>query len=577
MLIKKKLNCVSNGFDFTNIPKAPRSRKMKVSSKIDYVESHFNGIDLLASLAGKLLEDSESSSTSASAFQGDNLDHLCVKIKPEHGDINNNKPCKTEFYDHPASKSSSESTKESCLQFPSLEQEPVFDRKKGFGLTGLLGCESKNRDSDLLVESRSVSEETCVVNVDAGDNTKLVCRDDDENYCKYYKFSDKCKLYRPLTRVVHRRTKKSAMKRYGRTFPTSRCFDDTRTDGCLKSFHRKRKLCYGNNPWKHETTIYKKRRLSNKGLVSNSDGGVSSESVSNSPVKGDSVKFSIKSFRIPELFIEVPETATVGSLKRTVMEAVTSLLGDGIRIGVLVQGKKIRDDNNTLSQSGLSLRENLDSLGFTLEPGHEKPLVPLCSENLAISMPTNITNFSERSEASPALDSTILFGLQDAGNGVENNNQELVPYQSEISSVDEQHSPDSRALVPVSALASEPLAIVPLNEKPKRTEASQRRTRRPFSVNEVEALVHAVEEIGTGRWRDVKLGSFDSASHRTYVDLKDKWKTLVHTASIAPQQRRGEPVPQELLDRVLAAHRYWSEKQMKQNVKQQQVAATMLV
>jgi len=27
------------------------------------------------------------------------------------------------------------------------------------------------------------------------------------------------------------------------------------------------------------------------------------------------VKLSIKSFRIPELFIEVPETATVGSLK----------------------------------------------------------------------------------------------------------------------------------------------------------------------------------------------------------------------------------------------------------------------
>ena len=27
------------------------------------------------------------------------------------------------------------------------------------------------------------------------------------------------------------------------------------------------------------------------------------------------VKFSIKSFRVPELFIEVPETATVGSLK----------------------------------------------------------------------------------------------------------------------------------------------------------------------------------------------------------------------------------------------------------------------
>nr|2QHB_A Chain A, Telomere binding protein TBP1 [Nicotiana glutinosa]2QHB_B Chain B, Telomere binding protein TBP1 [Nicotiana glutinosa] len=86
-----------------------------------------------------------------------------------------------------------------------------------------------------------------------------------------------------------------------------------------------------------------------------------------------------------------------------------------------------------------------------------------------------------------------------------------------------------------------------------------RRIRRPFSVAEVEALVEAVEHLGTGRWRDVKMRAFDNADHRTYVDLKDKWKTLVHTASIAPQQRRGEPVPQDLLDRVLAAHAYWSQ------------------
>lgn len=29
----------------------------------------------------------------------------------------------------------------------------------------------------------------------------------------------------------------------------------------------------------------------------------------------DSVKLKIKSFRVPELFFEIPETATVGSLK----------------------------------------------------------------------------------------------------------------------------------------------------------------------------------------------------------------------------------------------------------------------
>lgn len=50
--------------------------------------------------------------------------------------------------------------------------------------------------------------------------------------------------------------------------------------------------------------------------------------------------------------------------------------------------------------------------------------------------------------------------------------------------------------------------------------------------------------------------------------MQDKWKTLVHTARISPQQRRGEPVPQELLDRVLAAHAFWSQQQAKQQLKQ---------
>lgn len=52
-----------------------------------------------------------------------------------------------------------------------------------------------------------------------------------------------------------------------------------------------------------------------------------------------------------------------------------------------------------------------------------------------------------------------------------------------------------------------------------------------------------------------------------YCCHQDKWKTLVHTAKISPQQRRGEPVPQELLDRVMAAHDYWSPHQAKQQGK----------
>ncbi|KAL1545140.1 tryptophan synthetase, variant 2 [Salvia divinorum] len=164
---------------------------------------------------------------------------------------------------------------------------------------------------------------------------------------------------------------------------------------------------------------------------------------------------------------------------------------------------------------------------------------------------------------------------------------------------------ESKALVPAPSAKQDALAVVSVR-KSKRSESTQRRIRKPFTVAEAEALVQAVEKLGTGRWRDVKLRAFDNAKHRTYVDLKvklvtvvslyflcttymmlyigrmssaaslpmaynevvvqlrDKWKTLVHTAGISPQQRRGEPVPQELLDRVLTAHAYWSQHQPKQ-------------
>lgn len=62
--------------------------------------------------------------------------------------------------------------------------------------------------------------------------------------------------------------------------------------------------------------------------------------------------------------------------------------------------------------------------------------------------------------------------------------------------------PDSRALVAVPAMSLEALAVVPMNMKTNRADLVQRRTRRPFSVSEVEALVHAVEELGTGRFDD---------------------------------------------------------------------------
>lgn len=293
------------------------------------------------------------------------------------------------------------------------------------------------------------------------------------------------------------------------------------------------------------------------------------------------VKFSIKSFKVPELLIEIPETATVGSLKRTVMETVTAFLEGGLHVGVLLQGKKVRDDNKTLLQAGISHGDKIDNLGFTLEPnlrqapetltGPEHPHLLLPCDTVepqplsripAITAPTSVSR--------PSAVEPILTSL-----GPESDHDSVHSPTSE-SVQDNPTATNSRALVPVPDMDVKALAVVPLC-KSKRSELVQRRIRRPFTVSEVEALVQAVEKLGTGRWRDVKIRAFDHAKHRTYVDLKDKWKTLVHTAKISPHQRRGEPVPQELLDRVLSAHAYWSQQQAKLQMKTSPAESRLLL
>lgn len=157
--------------------------------------------------------------------------------------------------------------------------------------------------------------------------------------------------------------------------------------------------------------------------------------------------------------------------------------------------------------------------------------------------------FISRSLATPVLDSGISDALPDpppltnSGNNIESNHESV---SSHADILTDKALSDSRALVAVPPVSAEALALVPVNQKSRRSELVQRRTRRPFSVSEVEALVQAVEELGTGRydiiccsdhyetcasvlgslnvlicrWRDVKLRSFENADHRTYVDLK---------------------------------------------------------
>ncbi|KAJ0678356.1 putative transcription factor MYB-HB-like family [Helianthus annuus] len=427
-------------------------------------------------------------------------------------------------------------------------------------------------------------------------NVKVNSRDDDEKYFRYTNRSNtRLRGLGSRSRARYTRMRKMIPSRYWKVAQTLRDYELQNGTGMwsillfskqkiyfftelkknmivirlfivlgsgAKSFYQKRKNIYMRERFQADV-VYKRRKLFHQSSRNPCIKKESSESMPNL------VKFSIKSFKVPELYVEVPETATVGSLKRSVMEAVTAILHGQLHVGVLVQGKKVRDDNRTLQQSGISKNCNLESLGFTLEPSLPE------GSSLLLQQETPSCNMQEqlcRSPSSPDIGGGLSNSSADhpfpataTKNRVETN-EVSTTFAAEVTPLE-----DSKALVLAPAVDAEALAVVPLSEKPaKKFEFSQRRTRRPFSVSEVEALVEAVETLGAGRWRDVKMRAFDDANHRTYVDLKDKWKTLVHTASIAPQQRRGEPVPQDLLDRVLAAHAYWSQHQAKQHAKKNQ-------
>ncbi|XP_052205881.1 telomere repeat-binding protein 4 isoform X2 [Diospyros lotus] len=662
MVLKKRLDYGFNGYQVPVIPRGPRSIRRRSSQKKEIEDSQICAFELLAVVAGKLLQESESSASS-NADEGKNISFIhrggIKREKSEDGKV-----LKPECLDQASCIEGaflSEVAAHKCNlkstvgEFPNPECDTVmestsiisgsdFPRKVGHDvklevpenltafekLPGKIDDGSPNcgESSDACVDNRIEQqlevegyrrhntdlatinihnsedpEELCVntsqlVNSDSSvqltsymdsvpnvsfpehrSSVNLAIRDDDEKYVVRNWPNSKMRAFRPQPCTGRRRIRKLPTSRYWKVAPKLKDYEFPNTNGVVKRISCNRKGLHSGERIQREGH-FKKRKLFGHSLTAAYNREGSSESISNSPEKGmkggksglamklHRVKFSIKSFKVPELYVDVPETATIGSLKRTVMEAVTAILQGGLHVGVLFQGKKVRDDNRTLLQSGISHKHNLDTLGFTLEPSSVIASPPVSPQDPPAFLPCETDQQSTRSPAGLISESGFSNASHDpppAANvdGLVECNKEMLPPPTDVQN--EGPTPDSKALVPVPAMNVEALAVVPVNQKARRTELVQRRTRRPFSVSEVEALVEAVEQLGTGRWRDVKLRAFEDADHRTYVDLKDKWKTLVHTASISPQQRRGEPVPQELLDRVLAAHAYWSQHQSKQH------------
>ncbi|CAH9074897.1 unnamed protein product [Cuscuta europaea] len=529
MVSKKRLDYYGfNGYQVPPTPRAARSARRRGITQRKVDDNQMCAFDLLACIAGKLLVDGESSPTAKDS-----------NIK--NGDLNEDHrtmidtSCNQKQTLFPSDLVSQPSVSNNCLSdIPHSPNSTFSNVELRFSRNHIPPCGS------FLAKRDDVKLGSC-------------SRDDDENPMRWD----------PSLTSYNKAFRKLLACQCWELNPKSEDKEYLNADvgDCLK----------------HQVSLrdypYKKRKLYTCGSVGNSSNGPStlseSECLRFSP--GDShVKLKIKSFRVPELFIEIPESATIGSLKRTVMEAVTAILGGGLCVGVLFQGKKVRDDKKTLLQTGISHNNKLDALGFTLEPNPSPdPQLLVCPEEHSQLCYDSAKPRKRYPPACSIAHAGVKSGPLDDVTDEEGTN--LINFIEWDCDLDQSHpddvSPDksaagSRTLVPVSGANMESRATVPVL-KPKRNKAARRRIRRPFSVAEVEALIQAVEKLGTGRWRDVKLRAFDEAKHRTYVDLKDKWKTLVHTARISPQQRRGEPVPQELLDRVLAAHAYWTQKQAK--------------
>ncbi|KAI4383972.1 hypothetical protein MLD38_009749 [Melastoma candidum] len=642
MVLKKGFQSRMVSFD-APVPRAPRSARRRSRHNKISDGKHHCPIELLASLAGKLLQENESSSASNNASDENNLLAFCkdrVKEERQHVD----KPLKVESLElgsceesnfvvqheleckdqQPKQESQSKDESDHSVECTSVisdfvpldkgksDTKPmVFNNVDGIRVEGtrksifkdLLRGRNVATNNDRIKLQKPSCRDPSRMTYFSRHRTdiNLFGRDDDEKFSRMNKCSNRLKSFRYHQRVGDHRIRKLLSSKCWRAAPKLKDYEFSKSDCNAKPMliSYKRKAFH---KWERyqDDCLYKKRKLFDRSSIVTTDVVVSGESNSNLPtksviadkdvpveeggtsasisgsqaalhVKDTNVKLSIKSFKIPELFIDVPQTATVGSLKRTIIEAITAILGSGLRVGVVLHGKKIRDDGRTLLQSGLCCQENLENLGFTLEPTLENPQQATVGENPPLMAPCDAPN--QLTSVCEAIGSEIgvLDGVGDqpllthASDHIVDNTPDNVPILPD--SLPDNNSPDCTAIIPLPVVHMEPLAAVPINQKNKRSELSQRRIRRPFSVTEVEALVQAIEELGTGRWRDVKLRAFENADHRTYVDLKDKWKTLVHTASISPQQRRGEPVPQDLLDRVLSAHAYWSQHQGKQHGK----------
>ncbi|CAH8355625.1 unnamed protein product [Eruca vesicaria subsp. sativa] len=88
----------------------------------------------------------------------------------------------------------------------------------------------------------------------------------------------------------------------------------------------------------------------------------------------------------------------------------------------------------------------------------------------------------------------------------------------------------------------------------------RRKHQRMWTIDEVVKLLDGISHFGVGKWTDIKNLFFHSSSHRTPVDIRDKWRNLLKaTYSNKPnvdeeveEKRRSaaRTIPKDILHRV---------------------------
>ncbi|VVB02429.1 unnamed protein product [Arabis nemorensis] len=91
-----------------------------------------------------------------------------------------------------------------------------------------------------------------------------------------------------------------------------------------------------------------------------------------------------------------------------------------------------------------------------------------------------------------------------------------------------------------------------------KSRTDRRKHQRMWTVDEVVKLVDGISHFGVGKWTDIKNHFFQSVSHRTPIDIRDKWRNLLkasytdkHNDGEVEEKRRSAapPIPKDILHR----------------------------